>query len=97
MPNSERSKKLDAIDFGRADQAAIERVRPAVVGALQDMLAAGTLRDGSGTVAADIAEGAKLRPFCRGIITTGSPATSTVKNDSGSAIVRCMPFTSPQG
>ena len=30
-------------------------------------------------------------------MTTGSPATSTVKNDSGSAIVRLTPSTSPQG
>src|SRR5215471_2123626 len=52
-------EEFHAVDFGRADQAAIERVSPAVIGAVQNLLATRALGDGSRTVTADIAEGAQ--------------------------------------
>ena len=52
-------EELDAFDVGRADQAAIECVRPAVIVAAQNIFAAAALRDGAGAVAADVAEGAE--------------------------------------
>src|SRR4029077_10926649 len=52
-------EKFHAVDFGRADQTAIERVSPAVIGAVQNLLATRALGDGSRAVTADIAEGAQ--------------------------------------
>src|SRR5258708_6537220 len=53
-------EELDAFDVGGADKAAIERVRPAVILATQDIFASAAESDGSGAMAADIAEGAQL-------------------------------------
>src|SRR5208282_5775591 len=52
-------EELDAFDVGRADEAAIERVSPAVVAAAENIFAAAALRDRAGAVAADVAEGAQ--------------------------------------
>src|SRR6266702_6379855 len=53
-------EKFDAVDVGRADQAAVERVGPAVILATQDVLAAATQSDRPGAMAANIAEGAQF-------------------------------------
>src|SRR5207249_9850293 len=53
-------KELNAFDIGCADQAAIKRVRPAVVLATEDILAAAAQGDGSGAVAANVAKRTQL-------------------------------------
>src|SRR5580704_2147281 len=55
-------EKRDAIHFGRANQLAIQRVRPAVIGALKHMTAAFALSNWSGAMPANVAEGAE-NPF----------------------------------
>src|SRR5881628_2425717 len=52
-------EELDTVNIRRADEAAIERIGPAVIPAAQDIFAAAALRDGSGAMPADIAEGAQ--------------------------------------
>jgi len=52
-------KKFYAVNFGGPDEPAIERVRPAVIRAIQNIPRSGTLRDGPRAVPANVAEGAK--------------------------------------
>src|SRR5439155_13182346 len=52
-------EKFDALDVGRADEFSFEGVSPAMVLAAHDVLAAAAERDGTSTVAADVAEGAQ--------------------------------------
>jgi len=56
-------EEFDAFDIGSADETAIERVGPAVVLAAEDIFAAATEGYRSGSVAADVAEGAKRSLF----------------------------------
>src|SRR5690349_17773549 len=53
-------EEFDAIDVRRANQAAVERVGPAMILAAQNVFAAAAERDGPGAMTADIAEGAQL-------------------------------------
>src|ERR1700676_1479787 len=55
-------EELHDLHIGRANQPTIERVRPAVIAATENIFAAATLRDGPSAVAADVAEGSQ-RPF----------------------------------
>src|SRR5258708_7468380 len=52
-------QEFDAFHIGSADQAAIERVGPTVVGATENIFAAAAKRDGARAMTANIAEGAK--------------------------------------
>src|SRR4029077_8784627 len=52
-------EEFPAVDFGSTDQAAVERVGPAVIRAVQNVPATRALGDGSRAVTADIAEGAQ--------------------------------------
>src|SRR5438094_1531047 len=53
-------EEFNAIDVGRPDEAAVERVRPAVVLTAEHILAAATEGDGARAMAANIAEGAEF-------------------------------------
>jgi hypothetical protein len=52
-------EQFDAIDFGSADEAAFERVGPAMVGAIEHVSASTTLGDGARAMTTDVAESAK--------------------------------------
>ncbi len=52
-------KEFHAFHIGSADQAAIERVGPTVIGAAEDIFAAAADRDGARAMTANIAESAK--------------------------------------
>jgi hypothetical protein len=52
-------KEFDALDVWRANQAAVERVGPAMILATQDVFAATAQSDRAGAMAANVAEGAQ--------------------------------------
>src|SRR5260370_33761419 len=52
-------RKLDAFNIGRADQAPIERVGPAVILASQNIFASAAEGDGSGAMATDVTKGSQ--------------------------------------
>ena len=52
-------EEFDAFDVRRADEAAVERVRPAMIAAAKNIFAAAALGDGAGAMAADVAESAQ--------------------------------------
>src|SRR6516164_2450139 len=56
-------EQFDAIDFGSADEAPIERVGPSVVSAIQHASATRTLGDRTGAMPTDVAECSKNASF----------------------------------
>jgi len=88
-------EELDALDVRCADEAAVQSVGPAMILAAQNIFAAAAESDRSGTMAANVAEGAQ---FALPVTDDDDGFTSGIGGEKtfGSPMVRFAPFTSPQ-